>query len=373
MLDIDPETQEKHFKELMSNLVGHYKLENELANRIINELKARSSPKPRKATPIAFNPSSQGFSDANNSIDRAGNQLSIEAKKLENTTSPGQWTRNSPSAAEIINSSGGNLNAASKRIHQATEGFISSSMDVTSSLGGRSALDDVAKSYGGGGGTSSHEFRGGYGAMRGIADMQKDYNGGGGNSSPFAKPNWANTPNQNIPNQNAPNPFLRPIPKDAPPQGGIEGGVSELVPVAKEIVSAIKDQGELLPAEAFQNFSSTIQSIGELSETITTIPTLISESVGELIMTHAITGNMTFEFNNELIIYWINGITKLNFVNTLVKISFIYFTIQILLTTIIVPYTLDKGRSFFRSSYVPSLVAAVLMVVLLLAGFAASG
>lgn len=88
---------------------------------------------------------------------------------------------------------------------------------------------------------------------------------------------------------------------DAPPQGGIESGVSELVPVAKEIVSAIKDQGELLPAEAFQNFSSTIQSIGELSETITTIPTLISESVGELIMTHAITGNMTFEFNNELI------------------------------------------------------------------------
>lgn len=297
----DPETQEKHFKELMSNLVGHYKLENELANRIINELKARNSPKPRKATPIAFNPSSQGFSDANNSIDRAGNQLSIEAKKLENTTSPGQWTRNSPSAAEIISSSGGNLNAASKRIHQATEGFISSSMDVTSSLGGRSALDDAAKSYGVGGGTSRHEFRGGYGAMRGIADMQKDYNGGGGNSNPFAKPNWANTPNQNIPNQNAPNPFPRPIPKDAPPQGGIEGGVSELVPVAKEIVSAIKDQGELLPAEAFQNFSSTIQSIGELSETITTIPTLISESVGELIMTHAITGNMTFEFNNELI------------------------------------------------------------------------
>ena len=59
---------------------------------------------------------------------------------------------------------------------------------------------------------------------------------------------------------------------------------------------------------------------------------------------------INYELNNELIIFWINGITKLNFINVLIKISFLYFILQIILTTIIVPYTLDKGRSYFRNS-----------------------
>ena len=57
-----------------------------------------------------------------------------------------------------------------------------------------------------------------------------------------------------------------------------------------------------------------------------------------------------YELNNELIIYWINGITKLNFVNLIIKTSIIYFLIQLILTTLIVPYSLDKGRSYFRTS-----------------------
>ena len=61
---------------------------------------------------------------------------------------------------------------------------------------------------------------------------------------------------------------------------------------------------------------------------------------------------INYEMNNELIIYWINGITKLNFINILLKISFIFFLIQLILTNIVVPYTLDKGRSFFRTSNV---------------------
>tara|TARA_X000001036_G_C20550288_1_gene754094 strand:- start:140 stop:1072 length:933 start_codon:yes stop_codon:yes gene_type:complete len=59
-----------------------------------------------------------------------------------------------------------------------------------------------------------------------------------------------------------------------------------------------------------------------------------------------------YELDNELIIYWINGVTKLNFVNILIKISFLYFLIQIIFTTTIVPYTLDKGRAYFRDSNV---------------------
>ena len=61
---------------------------------------------------------------------------------------------------------------------------------------------------------------------------------------------------------------------------------------------------------------------------------------------------LSYENNNELIIYWINGITKLNFTNVLIKISLIYFFLQLILTTLIVPYTLDQARSFFRSSNV---------------------
>ena len=59
---------------------------------------------------------------------------------------------------------------------------------------------------------------------------------------------------------------------------------------------------------------------------------------------------INYEINNELIIFWINGVTKLTFINILIKISFIYFLLQIILSTVIVPYTLDKGRSYFRTS-----------------------
>ena len=84
--------------------------------------------------------------------------------------------------------------------------------------------------------------------------------------------------------------------------------------------------------------------------TLFSLPKIISKILPFIFMISIFYIIIKYEFNNELIIYWINGITKLNFVNTLIKISFIYFILQILLTAIIVPYTLDKGRSFFRSS-----------------------
>jgi len=86
--------------------------------------------------------------------------------------------------------------------------------------------------------------------------------------------------------------------------------------------------------------------------TLFSLPKIISKILPFIFMISIFYIIIKYELNNELIIYWINGITKLNFVNTLIKISFIYFLLQILLTTIIVPYTLDKGRSFFRSSNV---------------------
>ena len=84
--------------------------------------------------------------------------------------------------------------------------------------------------------------------------------------------------------------------------------------------------------------------------TLFSLPKIISKILPFIFMISIFYIIIKYELNNELIIYWINGITKLNFINNLIKISFLYFLLQVFLTTIIVPYSLDKGRSYFRSS-----------------------
>ena len=66
-----------------------------------------------------------------------------------------------------------------------------------------------------------------------------------------------------------------------------------------------------------------------------------------------------YDEKNELKIFWINGISKINFVNTLIKYTFIFFIIQILLNIFVIPYSQDKARSFIRASnidFFPSLI-----------------
>ena len=66
-----------------------------------------------------------------------------------------------------------------------------------------------------------------------------------------------------------------------------------------------------------------------------------------------------YELKNELLIFWTNGITKLNFAKILVYSSLIYLVLQIILTTIIVPSSQNLARSFIRSSsidFFPSLI-----------------
>jgi len=59
---------------------------------------------------------------------------------------------------------------------------------------------------------------------------------------------------------------------------------------------------------------------------------------------------LKYENNNELIIFWTIGIKKLDFVNVLLIFSIFYLILQLLLTTFVVPRTLDKARSYIRSS-----------------------
>ena len=68
---------------------------------------------------------------------------------------------------------------------------------------------------------------------------------------------------------------------------------------------------------------------------------------------------INFEKNNELIIYWCAGINKIDFVNQLIKISVIFMIFQIIFSSLLVPYTQNKARSFLRSSDIdmlPSLI-----------------
>jgi len=66
-----------------------------------------------------------------------------------------------------------------------------------------------------------------------------------------------------------------------------------------------------------------------------------------------------YENNNELLIFWTNGITKEDFAKTIIKFSIIYLIIQILLTTIIVPKSQNLARTYIRNStidFFPSLI-----------------
>ena len=66
-----------------------------------------------------------------------------------------------------------------------------------------------------------------------------------------------------------------------------------------------------------------------------------------------------YEEKNQLLIYWTHGVTKIEFVNKIIKFSLFFLIIQFLLSIIVVPYANNKSRSFIRSSsldFFPNLI-----------------
>ena len=57
-----------------------------------------------------------------------------------------------------------------------------------------------------------------------------------------------------------------------------------------------------------------------------------------------------YEINNELIVFWNNGVDKITLINFFLKFSIIITLIQILLTTFLVPKSQELGRTFIRTS-----------------------
>jgi lipopolysaccharide export system permease protein len=66
-----------------------------------------------------------------------------------------------------------------------------------------------------------------------------------------------------------------------------------------------------------------------------------------------------YEEKNQLLVYWTHGVTKKEFIDIIIKFSLSFLIMQLLLTTIIAPYTNDKSRSFIRAStldFFPNLI-----------------
>ena len=66
-----------------------------------------------------------------------------------------------------------------------------------------------------------------------------------------------------------------------------------------------------------------------------------------------------YEDKNQLVIYWINGINKFEFLKKLLFLSIIFVFFSVLLSFYVVPFTQNKARSFIRTSnldFFPSLI-----------------
>ena len=68
---------------------------------------------------------------------------------------------------------------------------------------------------------------------------------------------------------------------------------------------------------------------------------------------------LKYEENNELVIFWLNGIKKISFINVILRFSFFFFVIQIFFSSFLIPQTQDLARSFIRTSNIDSFSALI--------------
>ena len=93
--------------------------------------------------------------------------------------------------------------------------------------------------------------------------------------------------------------------------------------------------------------------------TLLSLPKILSRILPFIFFVSVFYNLIKLENNNELLVYWTYGITKLNFINILFKFSLIFLVIQVFLNIYIVPISLDKGRDYIKKSdldFFPSLI-----------------
>ena len=93
--------------------------------------------------------------------------------------------------------------------------------------------------------------------------------------------------------------------------------------------------------------------------TLLNLPKIISRILPTIFFISLFYTIIKYESNNELIIYWTNGIKKKQFMNVVIIFSIFFLLFQILLTSLVVPTSQNAARSHIRSSnidFFPSLI-----------------
>ena len=93
--------------------------------------------------------------------------------------------------------------------------------------------------------------------------------------------------------------------------------------------------------------------------TLLNLPRIFSKIIPVVFFISLFYTIIKYEENNELKIFWIIGINKIKFLNVLIKYTFVFFIIQILLSALVTPITQNKARSFIKNStldFFPSLL-----------------
>ncbi len=84
--------------------------------------------------------------------------------------------------------------------------------------------------------------------------------------------------------------------------------------------------------------------------TLLNLPKIVSKILPFVFLISIFNIITKYEAQNELIIYWLLGVNKITLINKILKISFYFIIIQIFLTSYFVPLTLEKARSYFKTS-----------------------
>ena len=96
------------------------------------------------------------------------------------------------------------------------------------------------------------------------------------------------------------------------------------------------------------------------SYTILNLPRIFSKILIFIFFISAFYIINKYEENNEILVFWTNGIKKINFINFIFKISLFFVILQLILSILIVPYTQSLSRTFLKNSnvdFLPTLIS----------------
>ena len=92
--------------------------------------------------------------------------------------------------------------------------------------------------------------------------------------------------------------------------------------------------------------------------TILMFPKIFGQILPLIFFTSLFYTLIKYENNNELKIFWINGINKINFCNVVMRYTIIFFFIQVIVGALIGPHMQNKAREYIKGStldFFPSL------------------